>query len=103
VIGGEGRWEELTHLTMVLSRYGIRGQVSGAVGVVGPTHINYGRAISTVRYMSGLMTDMLVNLLRRRARASRWRTSHPFPPKTGPPALSYTNLTLSGRFVNAIL
>ena len=62
VIAGDGRWEELKHLTMVLSRYGVPGQISGAVGVVGPTHINYGRAISTVRYVSSLMTDLLINL-----------------------------------------
>jgi heat-inducible transcriptional repressor len=62
VIAGEGRWEELSHLSMVLSRYGIPGQVSGTVGVLGPTHINYGKAISTVRYVSGLMTDMVTNL-----------------------------------------
>lgn len=62
IIAGNGRWEELKYLTMVLSRYGIPGQVSGAVGVVGPTHINYGRAISTVRYVSSVMTDLLVNL-----------------------------------------
>ncbi len=62
VIGGEGRWEELKQLSMVLSRYGIPGQVSGAVGVLGPTHINYGRAISTVRYVSTLMTDALETL-----------------------------------------
>lgn len=62
VIGGDGRWEELKHLSMVLSRYGIPGQVSGAVGVLGPMHINYGRAISTVRYVSSLMTDALVHL-----------------------------------------
>lgn len=61
-IAGDGRWQELNHLSMVLSRYGIPGQVSGALGVVGPTHINYGRAISTVRYVSNLMTDMLVKL-----------------------------------------
>lgn len=61
LIAGNGRWEELRHLSMVLSRYGIPGQVSGAVGVVGPTHINYGRAVSTVRYVSNLMTDMLVD------------------------------------------
>lgn len=59
-IGGEGRWEEMKHLSMVLSRYGIPGQASGAVGVLGPTHINYGKAISTVRYVSSLMTDSLV-------------------------------------------
>jgi heat-inducible transcriptional repressor len=62
VIGGEGRWEELKHLSMVLSRYGIPGQVSGAVGVVGPTHINYGRAISAVSYMAALMSEALSNL-----------------------------------------
>ncbi|MBZ0303224.1 MAG: heat-inducible transcriptional repressor HrcA [Anaerolineae bacterium] len=61
-IAGDGRWEELNHLSMVLSRYGIPGQVSGALGVIGPTHINYGRAISTVRYVSSVMTDMLVKL-----------------------------------------
>lgn len=61
-IAGDGRWEELNHLSMILSRYGIPGQVSGALGVIGPTHINYGRAISTVRYVSNIMTDMLVKL-----------------------------------------
>jgi heat-inducible transcriptional repressor len=62
VIAGNGRWEELSHLTMVLSRYGIPGQASGAVGVLGPTNLNYGRAISAVTYVSTLMTDMLTNM-----------------------------------------
>jgi heat-inducible transcriptional repressor len=62
VIAGDGRWEELSHLSMILSRYGIPGQMSGTVGILGPTNLNYGRAISTVRYVSTLMTDMLVNL-----------------------------------------
>jgi heat-inducible transcriptional repressor len=61
VIAGEGRWEQLSHLTMVISRYGIPGTMSGAVGVLGPTHINYGRAISAVGFVSGLMTDMLTS------------------------------------------
>jgi heat-inducible transcriptional repressor len=62
VIGGEGRWAELKHISMVFSRYGIPGQVSGALGVLGPIYIDYGRAISTVRYVSGLMTDALENI-----------------------------------------
>lgn len=62
VIAGEGRWDELNRLSMVLSRYGIPGKMSGAIGVLGPTHINYGRAINTVRYVSNLMTDMLATL-----------------------------------------
>ncbi|MDE0610468.1 MAG: heat-inducible transcriptional repressor HrcA [Anaerolineaceae bacterium] len=62
-IAGDGRWEELNHLSMVLSRYGIPGQVSGALGVVGPTHINYGRAVGAVRHVSNVMTDVLARLL----------------------------------------
>jgi heat-inducible transcriptional repressor len=62
LIAGNGRWEELSHLTMILSRYGVPGQASGAVGVLGPTHINYGRAISAVNYVSGVMTNMLANV-----------------------------------------
>jgi heat-inducible transcriptional repressor len=62
VIAGNGRWEELSHLSMVLSRYGIPGQASGAVGILGPTNLNYGRAISAVTYVSTLMTDMLTTM-----------------------------------------
>jgi heat-inducible transcriptional repressor len=62
VIAGDGRWEELSHLTMVLSRYGIPGHASGALGVLGPMNIDYARAIDTVRYMAELMTSMLEDL-----------------------------------------
>ncbi|MEO1440418.1 MAG: heat-inducible transcriptional repressor HrcA [Chloroflexota bacterium] len=62
IIGGDGRWEELSHLTMVLSRYGIPGQATGALGVLGPTHIDYARAIGAVSYMAELMSSMLRDL-----------------------------------------
>jgi len=62
VIAGDGKRDELSQVSMVLSRYGVPGQLSGAVGLVGPTHLNYGRAISAVRYISTMMTNMLVNL-----------------------------------------
>ena len=62
VIAGNGRWEELSHLSMVMSRYGIAGQVSGTLGVLGPTHIDYSRAISLVSFVSSLMTEMFTNL-----------------------------------------
>jgi heat-inducible transcriptional repressor len=61
IVAGDGR-EELNQLSIVISRYGIPGHMIGAVGVLGPTHINYGRAIQTVRYVSGLMTSMLHEL-----------------------------------------
>ncbi len=62
VIAGDGRYEDLSRLSMVLGRYGDPEKMSGAIGVLGPTHINYGRAISTVRYVSNLMTNVLATL-----------------------------------------
>ena len=62
VIAGEGRWNELSQVSMVLSHYGLRGQMRGALGVIGPTSINYPRAISTVRHIAGLMSEVLTSL-----------------------------------------
>jgi heat-inducible transcriptional repressor len=61
IIGGNNRWEELSQLSVILSRYGIPGQMSGAIAVLGPTHLNYGRAISAVRYVSNAMTGLLTS------------------------------------------
>lgn len=62
MIAGEGRWEELNQTSMVLSRYGVTGRATGALGVLGPTRLHYGRAISAVRYVAGLMSDMLIEI-----------------------------------------
>jgi len=64
VVAGEGRWEALSHLSMVLGRYGT-SQARGALGVLGPTRMRYGRAISTVRYVASLMSDLFGGCLRR--------------------------------------
>ncbi|HEX9797620.1 MAG TPA: heat-inducible transcriptional repressor HrcA [Anaerolineales bacterium] len=59
VIGGEGTWEELRDLSIILARYGAPGQATGALAVLGPTRMAYGRSISAVRYVAGLMTNMV--------------------------------------------
>ncbi len=59
VIGGEGRWEELKDCTMILSRYGEFEQLYGAVAVVGPTRMSYGRNISAVRFVADIMSDFI--------------------------------------------
>jgi heat-inducible transcriptional repressor len=62
MIAGEGRWEELSHCSIVLSRYGVSGHSSGALGVVGPTRMRYRSAISAVRGVSEVINDMLFSL-----------------------------------------
>jgi len=59
VIGGEGRWEELRDWSMVLARYGLSDYAVGALGVLGPTRMPYGRVISAVRYVAGLMSGLM--------------------------------------------
>ncbi|MEA3407829.1 MAG: heat-inducible transcriptional repressor HrcA [Chloroflexota bacterium] len=59
IIGGEGPYEEIEHLSLVLSRYGIRDRASGVLGIMGPRRMPYGRAISTVRYVTRLMDDLI--------------------------------------------
>lgn len=62
IIGGEGRWEELSEVSVVLARYGIDDQATGALGVLGPIRMRYGRAVSVVRYVSQLMSDLISDL-----------------------------------------
>ena len=62
VIGGEGRWAEVRHLSLVLARYGAGDQSSGLLGVIGPTRMRYGRAIASVRFVAGLMSGLLLDV-----------------------------------------
>jgi heat-inducible transcriptional repressor len=62
LIGGEGTWEELRDFSMVLARYGASGLATGTLGVLGPIRMAYGQTISTVRYVAGLLSDLVVDL-----------------------------------------
>ena len=58
LIGGEGRWDELSRASLVLSRYGIE-EASGMLGVLGPLRMTYARTISAVRYVAQLMSGLV--------------------------------------------
>jgi heat-inducible transcriptional repressor len=63
LIGGEGTWEELRECSMVLARYGAPGLATGTLGVLGPMRMPYGRTISTVRFMAGLLSNLVEDML----------------------------------------
>jgi heat-inducible transcriptional repressor len=63
LIGGEGTWEDLRDCSMVLARYGAPGLATGALGVLGPTRMAYGRTVSAVRFVSGLLSDLVIEML----------------------------------------
>ena len=62
IIGGEGKWDDLSQVSLILSRYGTAEGASGALGVVGPIRMPYGRAVSIVQYMSHLMSNLISDL-----------------------------------------
>jgi heat-inducible transcriptional repressor len=62
VIGGESNYDEMTDYSMVLSRYGLPGEASGVVGVLGPLRMHYPRAIGVVRYVSSLLDDLMARM-----------------------------------------
>jgi heat-inducible transcriptional repressor len=62
IIGGEGRWNELSECSLVVSPYGVSGEATGALGVMGPMRMPYSRAISTVRYVAALLSDLFRDL-----------------------------------------
>jgi heat-inducible transcriptional repressor len=59
LIGGEGTWEELRQCSMVLARYGVAGQVTGMLGVLGPMRMSYSKTIPTVRYVASLLSELV--------------------------------------------
>ena len=63
LIGGEGTWEELRDCSVILARYGDIGLATGTVGVLGPIRMAYGHTISTVRFVAGLLSDLVVETL----------------------------------------
>ena len=59
LIGGEGGWEELRQCSMVIARYGVPGMATGTLGVVGPMRMSYAKTIPTVRFVAGLLSDLV--------------------------------------------
>lgn len=63
LIGGEGTLENFRNCSLVLARYGMPGIVTGTVGVLGPMRMPYSRNIPTVRFVAGLLSDLVSDAL----------------------------------------
>ena len=59
IIGSENDWDDMKDVSMVVARYGQEGKIGGILGVIGPTRMQYGRAIAVVKYMTQVMNELL--------------------------------------------
>lgn len=59
LIGGEGNWEELSHSSLVLARYGVPELATGILGVLGPIRMPYGHTISMVNFVGEILSNLV--------------------------------------------
>jgi heat-inducible transcriptional repressor len=64
LIGAENEASEMHDVSLVLATYGQPGRALGVVGVLGPTRMAYPHAIGTVRFVSGLMNELVEQMYR---------------------------------------
>ena len=61
-IGAENGPDEMRDVSLVLASYGEPSRAVGVVGVLGPTRMGYRQAIGTVRFVSGLMNELVAHI-----------------------------------------
>lgn len=58
-IGSENRYKELSNSTTIISRYRIGGGAMGAIGIIGPTRMDYSKIVSGLTYLSDIVSALL--------------------------------------------
>ena len=61
-IGEENEAPDMREVALILAPYGRPDRAVGVVGVLGPTRLAYSEAIGTVRFVSGLMNELVDHL-----------------------------------------
>ncbi|MEN6357301.1 MAG: heat-inducible transcriptional repressor HrcA [Armatimonadota bacterium] len=62
IIGSENPLDEMRECSFVGATYRIGGRTAGTIGVLGPTRMDYPRAVSTVEFMARNVGEMLTAL-----------------------------------------
>lgn len=58
-IGSENRYKELENSSMIISKYRIGDNASGAIGIIGPTRMNYSKLIPSIKYLTDIVSRVL--------------------------------------------
>jgi heat-inducible transcriptional repressor len=59
IIGGEGRWPQMSDFSLVLARYGAAWRTTGVIGLMGPIRMPYSRNVPMVNYVAKLMSRLV--------------------------------------------
>lgn len=59
IIGKESKLKEMQNCSLVTSEYTIKGKPAGAIGILGPTRMDYPRMVSITEYISDKLSEIL--------------------------------------------
>jgi heat-inducible transcriptional repressor len=63
LIGKENKYRQLENSSMIIARYNVGGHDGGAIGIIGPTRINYAKLIPSIEYLTDLVGKLLTDTL----------------------------------------
>jgi len=66
VIGKENESEAVRNYSIVIGHYGLPGEATGTVGIVGPTRMQYARNLAVVGYLSSILSELISELYGKR-------------------------------------
>ena len=58
-IGSENRYKELENSSVIISKYKIGDNATGAIGIIGPTRMNYSKLIPSIKYLTDIVSKVL--------------------------------------------
>ncbi len=58
-IGTENEYRQLKNSSVIVSHYDINGNRSGALGLIGPTRLDYARLIAYIKFVTGIVGSVL--------------------------------------------
>ena len=59
LVGNEIECSSVDGCSLIVSRYESKKGTSGRIAILGPTRMNYNKAVSTIEYLSGLMEELI--------------------------------------------
>ncbi len=59
--GGHGLLKNMSNCSLVVARYGMQGVATGTIGVLGPMRMAYSKNIPTVRFLAGILSDLVAD------------------------------------------
>ena len=59
--GGQGLLKNMANCSLVVARYGMQGVATGTIGVLGPMRMAYSKNIPTVRFLAGILSDLVAD------------------------------------------